>query len=90
MNNNQSFVAILMGSDSDLPVMQSALDLLDKFGIRKEVRILSAHRTPERTHAYVKDADNRGCSVFIAAAGLAARIFELTPSPEGAQVNISL
>lgn len=74
MNNNQSFVAILMGSDSDLPVMQSALDLLDKFGIRKEVRILSAHRTPERTHAYVKDADNRGCSVFIAAAGLAAHL----------------
>lgn len=74
MGNNQPFVAILMGSDSDLPVMQAAIDLLDKFGIRKEVRIMSAHRTPERTHAYVKDADDRGCCVFIAAAGLAAHL----------------
>ena len=74
MGNNQPFVAILMGSDSDLPVMQATMDLLDKFGIRKEVRIMSAHRTPERTHAYVKDADNRGCCVFIAAAGLAAHL----------------
>ena len=74
MGNNQPFVAILMGSDSDLPVMQATIDLLDKFGIRNEVRIMSAHRTPDRTHAYVKDADNRGCCVFIAAAGLAAHL----------------
>ena len=74
MSDNQPFVAVLMGSDSDLPVMQSTLEVLDKFGIRKEVRIMSAHRTPDRTHAYVKDADSRGCSVFIAAAGLAAHL----------------
>lgn len=74
MSDSQTFVAILMGSDSDLPVMQSTLEVLDKFGIRKEVRIMSAHRTPDRTHAYVKDADSRGCSVFIAAAGLAAHL----------------
>lgn len=74
MSNNQPFVAVLMGSDSDLPVMQSTLDVLDKFCIRKEVRIMSAHRTPDRTHDYVKDADSRGCSVFIAAAGLAAHL----------------
>jgi len=74
MSDNQPFVAILMGSDSDLQVMQSTLDVLDKFSIRKEVRIMSAHRTPDRTHAYVKDADSRGCSVFIAAAGLAAHL----------------
>ena len=63
-----------MGSDSDLPVMQSTLDILDSFGIRREVKITSAHRTPAATHAYVKDADARGCRVFIAAAGLAAHL----------------
>ena len=69
-----AFVAVVMGSDSDLPVMQSTLDVLDKFGVAKEVRIASAHRTPALTHAYVKDADQRGCRVFIAAAGLAAHL----------------
>jgi len=68
------FVAILMGSDSDLPAMQSTIDTLKKFNIRCEVKISSAHRTPARTHAYVKDADERGCAVFIAAAGLAAHL----------------
>ena len=68
------FVAILMGSDSDLPTLQPALEVLDRFGIRKEVRVTSAHRTPEATHAYVKDADGRGCAVFIAAAGMAAHL----------------
>jgi len=73
-NNQQTFVAVLMGSDSDLPVMQSTLDVLQSFGIKTEVKITSAHRTPERTHAYIKDADTRGCAVFIAAAGLAAHL----------------
>lgn len=68
------FVAILMGSDSDLPVMQACSDLLDNFGIRYEVRITSAHRTPEDTRDYVREADKRGCAVFIAAAGLAAHL----------------
>ena len=68
------FVAVLMGSDSDLPVMQSTVDVLQSFGIRTEVKITSAHRTPERTHDYVKDADARGCAIFIAAAGLAAHL----------------
>lgn len=68
------FVAVLMGSDSDLPVMQATLDILDSFGVRREVKITSAHRTPAATHAYVKDADSRGCRVFIAAAGLAAHL----------------
>ena len=61
---SKPFVAILMGSDSDLPVMQTTLD----------VKITSAHRTPQRTHEYVKDADQRGCAVFIGAAGLAAHL----------------
>ena len=65
------FVAVMMGSDSDLGTMQAAFDILDKLGIAYEVKIASAHRTPEATHAYVKEADGRGCAVFIAAAGLA-------------------
>jgi 5-(carboxyamino)imidazole ribonucleotide mutase len=69
-----AFVAILMGSDSDLPVMQSTVEVLKKFGIEYEVRITSAHRTPEDTRSYVSDADARGCAVFIAAAGMAAHL----------------
>lgn len=68
------FVAILMGSDSDLPVMQSTLDTLDQLQVRYEVKITSAHRTPDATHHYVSSADKRGCAVFIAAAGLAAHL----------------
>lgn len=68
------FVAVLMGSDSDLPVLQSTLDVLESLSIPHEVKITSAHRTPSVTHAYVKDADERGCAVFIAAAGLAAHL----------------
>ncbi len=68
------FVAILMGSDSDLDTMQSCIDTLDKLGVAREVNVLSAHRTPEATHAYVRDADSRGAVVFIAAAGMAAHL----------------
>lgn len=63
-----------MGSDSDLPVVQRGLDILAKLGISYEVRITSAHRTPASTHGYVKDADERGCAVFVAAAGLSAHL----------------
>lgn len=63
-----------MGSDSDLEVMQNTLDTLSKLEIHWEVKITSAHRTPAATHQYVKDADQRGCAVFIAAAGLAAHL----------------
>ncbi len=68
------FVAVLMGSDSDLPVLQSTLDVLKSLGVPFEAKITSAHRTPDATHAYVKDADARGCAVFICAAGLAAHL----------------
>lgn len=71
---SQPFVAILMGSDSDLPIVQTTLDTLKSLQIPLEVRISSAHRTPETTHAYVRDADKRGCVVFIAAAGMAAHL----------------
>ena len=68
------FVAILMGSDSDLPVMQATIDILKHFDITHEVRVRSAHRTPDAAKAYVKDAEERGCKVFICAAGLAAHL----------------
>ncbi|MHB8453413.1 MAG: 5-(carboxyamino)imidazole ribonucleotide mutase [Acidiferrobacterales bacterium] len=68
------FVAVLMGSDSDLPTMEATTAVLDKFGVAYEIKISSAHRTPDATHAYVKEADARGCAVFIAAAGLAAHL----------------
>ena len=68
------FVAIVMGSDSDLPVMEASFDVLRSFDIPFEARITSAHRTPEVTKAYVKDAEERGCAVFIAAAGMAAHL----------------
>ncbi|MFQ5487393.1 MAG: 5-(carboxyamino)imidazole ribonucleotide mutase [Gammaproteobacteria bacterium] len=68
------FVAVLMGSDSDLPVMEVTLEVLRGLQIPYEMRITSAHRTPAATHDYVSDAEQRGCGVFIAAAGLAAHL----------------
>ncbi|MEH6515637.1 MAG: 5-(carboxyamino)imidazole ribonucleotide mutase [Halioglobus sp.] len=68
------FVAIVMGSDSDLPVMENCFTILRSFDIPFEARITSAHRTPEITKDYVKDAEARGCAVFIAAAGMAAHL----------------
>jgi len=71
---SKPFVAILMGSDSDLETMQTTIETLDNLHLAREVRVLSAHRTPDATHAFVKDADARGCAVFIAAAGMAAHL----------------
>lgn len=71
---SKQFVAVLMGSDSDLPVMQACVDVLKSLDIEHEMRITSAHRTPKATHDYIVDAESRGCQVFIAAAGLAAHL----------------
>ncbi len=71
---SKPFVAILMGSDSDLPIMEAAFDTLDKLGVPFEAKVSSAHRTPEATHTYVKDADARGAGAFICAAGMAAHL----------------
>lgn len=71
---SKPFVAILMGSDSDLGTMQKTMDTLKDLGVPYEFKITSAHRTPAATHKYVKDADSRGCAVFVAAAGLAAHL----------------
>jgi 5-(carboxyamino)imidazole ribonucleotide mutase len=69
-----TFVAVLMGSDSDLPTMEATFDVLRRLEVPFEARVMSAHRTPDATHAYVKEAEARGCGVFIAAAGMAAHL----------------
>jgi 5-(carboxyamino)imidazole ribonucleotide mutase len=71
---SKPFVAILMGSDSDLPIMEASFDVLRTLDIEFEVKITSAHRTPKATHDFVSDADQRGCGVFICAAGMAAHL----------------
>ncbi len=67
-------VGILMGSDSDLPVMEEASKILDKFGISHEIIVSSAHRSPERTRKYVTGASKRGIKILIAGAGAAAHL----------------
>lgn len=69
-----TFVAILMGSESDWPVMRAAAETLGKLEIEHEARISSAHRTPAATAEYVADAVTRGCAVFICGAGMAAHL----------------
>ncbi len=63
-----------MGSKSDLPVMQDAIDILNEFGIKSEVNIVSAHRTPEKMFKYASDASDNGIKVIIAGAGGAAHL----------------
>lgn len=78
-------VSIIMGSDSDLPVMRKAADMLKSFGIPIEVTIVSAHRTPDRLYAFAKAAHTRGVQVIIAGAGGAAHlpgmVASLSPLP---------
>ncbi len=78
-------VGIVVGSDSDLPLIEETKKVLDNFGIKYEVNIISAHRTPEIAHQYAKTAHERGLEVIIAGAGgaahLAGVIASLTPLP---------
>jgi len=78
-------VGIIMGSDSDLPIMQEAIDILKGFDIEVEVDIVSAHRTPDKLFDYGKNAHKRGLKVIIAGAGGAAHlpgmIASLSPLP---------
>ncbi len=74
MREKNVFVAILMGSDSDLPVMQGTMDVLEALAVNYEIRVRSAHRTPAETCSFIEDALERGCAVFIAAAGMAAHL----------------
>src|SRR5579862_6743233 len=70
----KALVGIVMGSDSDFPMMSEAGKMLEKFGIAYEMEVLSAHRTPARAHEYATTAANRGLRVVIAAAGAAAHL----------------
>ncbi|RXF68877.1 5-(carboxyamino)imidazole ribonucleotide mutase [Arcticibacter tournemirensis] len=67
-------VGIIMGSKSDLPVMQDAADILSDLGVEYEITVVSAHRTPERMFNYAKTAEERGLKVIIAGAGGAAHL----------------
>ena len=67
-------VGIIMGSKSDLPVMQDAIEILKEFGIESEVNIVSAHRTPDKMFKYASSAKNNGIKVIIAGAGGAAHL----------------
>lgn len=67
-------VGIVMGSDSDMPVMSKAADMLEKFGIDYEMTIISAHREPEVFFEYAKTAEEKGFKVIIAGAGMAAHL----------------
>ena len=78
-------VSIIMGSTSDLPVMEKAAEVLNEFGIPFEMNALSAHRTPEEVEKFARNAASRGIKVIIAAAGMAAHlpgvIASMTPLP---------
>ena len=67
-------VGIVMGSDSDMPVMSKAADVLEQLGISYEMHIISAHREPDEFFAYAKSAESRGYKVIIAGAGMAAHL----------------
>ena len=90
-----SIVSIIMGSTSDLPVMEKAAAFLNEMEIPFEMHALSAHRTPEAVEQFAKDADKRGIKVIIAAAGMAAHlcgvIASMTPVPViGVPISASL
>jgi 5-(carboxyamino)imidazole ribonucleotide mutase len=74
MNGATPLVAVVMGSSSDLPVMQGAVDVLDEFDVTHEVRVVSAHRTPRDMLAFGQEAAGRGLRVLIAGAGGAAHL----------------
>lgn len=74
MKKRKPEVAIIMGSDSDLPVLKDGVKLLREYDVECEVRVMSAHRTPEATAVYARGAAQRGLQVFIAAAGGAAHL----------------
>ena len=72
--NSKAVVGIIMGSDTDLPIMSEAAKMLEKFGVPFEIEIVSAHRSPARTHEYATSAIDRGLKVIVVAAGGAAHL----------------
>src|SRR3989338_657584 len=78
--SSPALVGIIMGSDSDLPVMKDAVEILKEFGIESEVKVLSAHRTPDQAIEYAKNAEANGLKVIIAGAGGAAHLARVVSS----------
>ena len=74
MNNERPQVSIIMGSTSDLPIMEKAAKVLDEMGIYFEMNALSAHRTPQEVELFAREAEGRGIRVIIAGAGMAAAL----------------
>ena len=74
MAENSIDVAILMGSDSDLPVVSEVFKIFDEFGIKYTKSVLSAHRSPHQVIELIKTSESNGCKLFIAAAGMAAHL----------------
>ena len=74
MTKNKSLVAIIMGSDSDWPIMKHAAEVLDDFNISYEAQVVSAHRTPDLMFKFAEDAEKKGFQVIIAGAGGAAHL----------------
>ncbi len=70
----RTLISIVMGSDSDLPLMKQAAEILDKFGVRYEIDIVSAHRTPDKLYEFATNAHKRGILAIIAGAGGAAHL----------------
>jgi len=69
-----NFISILMGSKSDYEIMKHCADTFEKFNVKYELVVSSAHRSPERTKNYIKEAEEKGAVAFIAAAGMAAHL----------------
>ena len=74
MSENSVDVAVLMGSDSDLPVVDEVFKIFDNFGVKYTKSVLSAHRSPNQVIELIKTSESKGCKVFIAAAGMAAHL----------------
>jgi phosphoribosylaminoimidazole carboxylase PurE protein len=74
MTENGIDVAILMGSDSDLPVVSEVFKIFDEFGVKYSKSVLSAHRSPHQVIELIKTSESNGCKLFIAAAGMAAHL----------------
>ena len=74
MSNSNIQVAIIMGSDSDLPIVEASFAVLDDFGVNYTKNVMSAHRTPHDVMQLIKNSEDNGCQVFIAAAGMAAHL----------------
>ena len=87
---SKPFAAVLTGSESDLPVVEKTLEVLEALEGPCEVKITAAHGTPDATPAYVTDAEARGCQVFLAAAGLGAPMAGAVAGPAPTPVRAAL